>query len=223
MIASSFTISQIATEFPVSTRVFERYKINFCCGGGLSLAEACANRSLDPSVIAQEIEKEIEQATPEDLEGWNSRSNADVIAHILARYHRPLDDELPRLEFLATKVARVHGASNPVLLDLAYTVVELKTELENHFQKEEMVLFPAILNDEAQKLACPIAVMLKDHEDVADFLLKIREYTDDFSAPPHACGSWRALWDGLHELERSLHEHIHLENNILFPRISAEN
>ncbi len=223
MITSDFTISQIATEFPVSTRVFERYKINFCCGGGLSLAEACANRSLDPSVIAQEIEKEIEQATPEDLAGWSDRSNGDVIAHILARYHRPLDDELPRLEFLATKVARVHGASNPVLLDLAYTVVELKAELENHFQKEEMVLFPAILNDEAQKLACPIAVMLKDHEDVADFLLKIREYTDDFSAPPHACGSWRALWDGLHELERSLHEHIHLENNILFPRISAEN
>lgn len=223
MIESNFTISQIATTFPVSTRVFERYKINFCCGGSLSLAEACENRSLDWTAVAEEIAAEIAQAAPGDLEVWTDRSNADLIAHILSKYHRPLDDELPRLEFLATKVARVHGENNPYLLDLAYTVVEIKAELENHFQKEELVLFPAILNNEAEKLACPVAVMLKDHEDVADFLVKIRELTNDYSAPPHACGSWRALWDGLHELERSLHEHIHLENNVLFPRIAGSN
>ena len=220
MITSNLTVSQIATEYPVSTRVFERYKINFCCGGSLALAEACENRSLDPELVVAEIVKEVEGAQPRELESWNSRSDSELIAHILTNYHQPLEDELPRLDFLATKVARVHGASSPPLLDLAYTVSQLKDELEAHFLKEEHVLFPAILNGEAEKLACPIAVMEKDHEDVARFLSQIRELTGDFNPPPHACGSWRALWAGLEDLERSLHEHIHLENNILFPRIS---
>lgn len=221
VIRAEQTVGHIAKNFPMSTRVFGRHKIDFCCKGRLSLAEACSTHGVEIDQLVSEIESEIELARPTVLDGWADRPTPELVEHILEKYHRPLDDELPRLEALAQKVARVHGSRDERLPKIARTYSELKTELENHFQKEENVLFPAILNGESDKLACPIEVMLKDHEDAGDFLVVLRELTDDFSVPPHACASWRALWSGLEELELSLHEHIHLENNILFPRVSA--
>lgn len=221
MLSTRATVNEIAAEYPVSTRIFQRHKINFCCGGSVPLEEACANKGIDVQTVVTEIEREVELASPEELETWLNRPTGELIEHILTKYHRPLDDALPHLEFLATKVARVHGELDPTLLDLAYNVVQLKEELESHFIKEEQVLFPAILAGEAEKLACPIAVMLRDHEDAERHLEAIRELTHDYQKPPHACGSWRALWDGLYELERSLQEHIHLENTVLFPRVGA--
>lgn len=219
MIHAEQTVGHIATEFPVATRVFSRHKIDFCCGGGAKLAEACAKRKVDADQVLREIELEIEAARPTDLDGWASQPSDVLIEHILTKYHRPLDEELPRLEFLAKKVARVHGDKDDRLAAIAHTFSSLKDELEHHFRKEEMVLFPAILAGESAALACPVAVMLRDHEDAGDALVTLRDLTDDYIAPPHACGSWRALWQGLEALESNLHEHIHLENNVLFPRI----
>lgn len=220
MIKAEQTVGHIATRFPVSTRVFGRHKIDFCCGGAASLAEACARRALEVDDVVDEIAIEIELARPTALDGWAERSTPDLIAHILEKYHRPLDEELPRLEFLARKVARVHGSRDDRLPRIAETFGTLKTELEHHFRKEEAVLFPAILANDFERLACPIEVMLKDHDDAGELLARLRELTGDFEVPPHACGSWCALWGGLEDLERSLHEHIHLENNILFPRVT---
>lgn len=219
MIQATQTVGEIATQYPVSTRVFGRHKIDFCCGGKLPLADACARRKVDIAAIVQEIEQEVELAYPTELDGWADRPTPELIAHILERYHRPLDEELPRLETLANKVARVHGDRDERLPRIAQTFAILKMELENHFLKEERVLFPAILEGDGERLACPVAVMLRDHEDAGDLLRTLRTLTDDFAMPPHACGSWRALWHGLEDLERSLFEHIHLENNILFPRV----
>ncbi|TXD37126.1 iron-sulfur cluster repair di-iron protein [Lujinxingia vulgaris] len=221
MITADQTVGHIAKNFPMSTRVFGRYKIDFCCKGRLSLQEVCGTHDIEIDKLVADIEAEIELAPPTALDGWADRSTPELVAHILENYHRPLDEELPRLESLADKVARVHGDRDRRLPRIAQTFTLLRAELEEHFRKEENVLFPAILADDGQPLAGPIRVMLQDHEDAGDMLVLLRELADDFQVPPHACNSWRALLGGLEDLERSLHEHIHLENNILFPRAAA--
>jgi regulator of cell morphogenesis and NO signaling len=206
----------------MSTRVFGRHKIDFCCKGRLSLEQACAAHGVEVDQLVAEIESEIELAPPTALDGWADRSTPDLVAHILEEYHRPLDEELPRLGDLADKVARVHGSRDERLPKIAQTFTTLKTELESHFREEEDELFPAILAGEVDQLARPIEALLEEHEDAGDLLVVLRALADDFTVPPHACSSWRALWGGLEDLERSLHEHIHLENNILFARASAQ-
>ncbi len=218
MIRVQETISEIISRFPASARVFERHNISYCCGGSLSLETAAQNRGLEPSALILEIEHEIKAAGPSELEDWGDRSTPELITHILMHYHRPLDDELPRLAALASKVAHVHGPANESLRALSRVVSKLTEELEQHFIKEEQVLFPAFLAEGDTPLMCPIEVMLKDHQDADELLTQVRALTDDYHLPLHACGSWRALWGGLESLETSLHEHIFLENEILFPR-----
>lgn len=221
MIEQSQTVGEIARDIPVSTRVFGRYKIDFCCGGGISLAQACAKREVEPAAIIEEILVEQALASPSVLDGWQAAQLSALVEHILERYHRPLDEELPRLEFLAKKVARVHGERDEALAPIAQIVIALREELEQHFYKEEQILFPMILAGELSRAVGPIQVMLQEHDAAGALLHQLRELTRDYALREDACGSWRALWAGLEGLELSLHEHIHLENNILFPRVLA--
>lgn len=215
------TVGELAVERPASVRVFHRYGIDFCCGGGISLEQACQKRGLDADAVRREIDSE-ESRSAGDPHAWRTEPLDRLVDHIVENYHRPLDEELPRLEGLARKVARVHGERHPELEMLLEAYLELQRDLGPHMMKEERVLFPAIQNGDADFILAPVEVMQLEHESVGGLLARIRRLSGGFEVPEDACGSFRALWNGLADLERSLHEHIHLENNILFPRALRE-
>ncbi|MCC6624448.1 MAG: iron-sulfur cluster repair di-iron protein [Deltaproteobacteria bacterium] len=192
--------------------MFARHKIDFCCRGGRPLAEAAEQARVAVPQIVEEIALLVREP---DAIDWTTQPTAALIEHILVTHHRPLDEELPRLAGLAQKVARVHGGPmNEAVLGLYQALVD---DLLPHMQKEERILFPMMLAGHPHASA-PIRVMLAEHDDVGRILHDLRAVTDDYALPPEACGSWRALWSGLAALEADLHVHIHLENNLLFPR-----
>lgn len=211
-------VGEIATAHPLATRVFARHDIDFCCGGGRPLGDACARRGVDGHSVLEEIEKEL--ADPDTTEvRWDQAPLGDLVVHILAAYHRPLDEELPRLESMVRKVVEVHGDKNPEMFrELLSVYLGLKAELQDHMAKEEEILFPMIKRGEGAMADGPISVMELEHESAGQALRRLRELTDGYKVPEEACNTWRALWHGLGALEESLHQHIHLENNILFPR-----
>jgi regulator of cell morphogenesis and NO signaling len=220
-ITAETPVGVIAADFPIATRVFARHQIDFCCGGGRPIGEVCESKGLDAAMVLGELEAELAGDTS-DTESWNDAPLPALIEHIVSTYHRALDEELPRLEFMARKVLRVHGDKMPeVLPDLVSTLLSLKTELEEHMIKEEKDLFPMILKGEGSAAIGPIGVMEDEHTSAGDALRHLRELTDDYTVPEGACNTWRALWMGLAELESAMHKHIHLENNILFPRALA--
>ena len=214
-------VGEIAAVAPLATRVFARHGIDFCCGGGVPLQQACEQRSLDVEDVLREIQQEVADA-PADERSWAEAPLSQLIEHILAVYHRPLDDELPRIEAMARKVHSVHGAKAPEMLGgILETYVSLKNELQSHMMKEEEILFPMILSGRGAMAMGPVTVMRHEHDDAGTMLKRLRELTGNYETPEGACNTWRALWHALADLERSLHEHIHLENNVLFPRALA--
>ena len=212
------TIGRIAAENPRAAKVFARHGIDYCCGGGKPLGDVCEKQGLDASAVLREIEEERAAETPSG-ERWDQAPLGDLVIHIIAAYHRPLDTELPRLEAMARKVYEVHGEKQPEMLSELLAVFRtLKGELEDHMAKEEEILFPMIRKGDGMLADGPIAFMQEEHELAGAALRRLRELTDDYRLPEEACNTWRALYHGLASLEEALHQHIHLENNILFPR-----
>lgn len=212
------SVGQIAADRPLATRVFARHGLDYCCGGGKSLGEACADKGLDSERLLEEIRAEV-MGRASESRPWDDVSSEELIDHIVAVYHEPLRDELPRLASMADKVARVHGHRHPVTLPaLATAVTALRSELEPHMDEEEQVVFPRILNGEIDT-AAELAELENDHRAAGAALEQIRGLTLDYVLPADACGTWRALWHGLEDLEKAMHEHVHLENNVLFPRV----
>ena len=211
-------VGEIATSHPLATRVFARHQIDFCCGGGAELQAACAERSLDVETVLAEIQTEL--ATNDDPgRDWASAPLDEIIDHILRKYHAPLREELPRLDAMAQKVHTVHGEKDPETLGgIARTVAALRAELESHMMKEEQILFPLIEAGQGAAAHGPVHVMEQEHASAGAALATLRRYTNGYTVPDEACNTWRALWHGLKALESELHDHIHLENNILFPR-----
>ena len=216
-IALDSHVGQIATEHPLSTRVFHRHGIDFCCGGGKPLSEACAKHGVDAELVLQEIEKELSTTTA-PVERWDSASLEDLIQHILSDYHEPLYEELSRIEAMANKVHEVHGNKDASLAELRTECHNLRAELLQHMAKEEQILFPMIQSGSGEMAQGPISVMQHEHDNAGAALAKIRSLTNSYQVPEEACNTWRSLWVALEALEKDLHEHIHLENNILFPR-----
>jgi regulator of cell morphogenesis and NO signaling len=215
-------IGEIATEHPLATRVFHRHGIDFCCGGGKPLADACAARGIDTDVVLEELRVELDtRETPQTR--WDQEPLEDLIRHILLTYHKPLKEELPRLAAMARKVNDVHHDKSPdTLPELLHVVLGLQDELESHMAKEEQILFPMILGGQGAMADGPISVMEHEHASAGAALARLRELTNGYEVPEQACNTWRALWHGLAALEESLHQHIHLENNILFPRALSQ-
>ena len=211
------TLAELATTLPAASRVFHRHGLDFCCKGGRRLADACAARGLDPAAILAEVEDTARAAT--GAVRWDEQPMADLIQHIISRYHEPLRVELPRLLTMAEKVERVHGDKPACPRGLASLLAGMHAELIQHLDKEEQVLFPIILGGAGALASAPIRVMLREHEDAGETLARIRASTGDFTPPAGACATWRALYLGLAELEIELMEHIHLENNVMFPRV----
>jgi regulator of cell morphogenesis and NO signaling len=221
-IHSESQVGRIAAEHPIATRVFARYGIDYCCGGGVPLAEACESRGLDAATVMEEIQREVTPAA-DSADRWSEAPLQDLVTHILMAYHQPLKEELPRLEDMARKVLQVHGDKEPEMLtELLSVYLGIKADLEPHMEKEEQILFPMIQRGQGFLADGPVAVMREEHEAVGLALKRLREITNDYEVPPRACNTWRALWHGLAAMEEELHQHIHLENNVLFPRALGE-
>jgi regulator of cell morphogenesis and NO signaling len=221
MIDPNTTVAELSTRIPHATRVFEKLGIDYCCGGAQRLAEACARSSLEVG----EVVRELEEANTPARELPKEDSIVELVDHIINTHHAFTRSELARLGALADKVLRVHGARHPELARLRELVVELANELLPHMIKEERVLFPYLVALETgapthvpfASAEAPMRVMRRDHELVGQLLRAIRAETRDFEPPPDACASYRELFEALHDLEADVHEHVHLENNVLFP------
>jgi regulator of cell morphogenesis and NO signaling len=220
-------VADLARELPATVRVFQRHHIDFCCGGKRPLAAVCAEQGIDPAALIDELEAVCRGG--EESEDWSRARLRDLVAHIVERYHRSLRRELPLLGELAAKVAGRHGDRYPELREMRDLFAELQQEMFFHMQKEEQVLFPLIETLESAggewpqgfpvpSLDGPIGAMEDDHEQVARILGRLRALSRDFQPPSDACNSFRGFFRGLGDLESDTHQHIHLENNILFPR-----
>ncbi len=222
------TLGEIATEVPGATRVLEKLGLDYCCGGGRTLEAACAKKGLDAGEVQRALEQEASRGT-EPAVDWTGRSLQALVQHILDTHHVYTREQLGHVERLLDKVYDVHGQNHPELLTLRRQFRELQADLEQHLLKEEEILFPYVagLHLAAEAGACfgsvgqPIRVMEMEHETVGEILRQMRETTGDYAPPEDACRSFRALYQGLADLEKDLHQHIHLENNVLFPRAVA--
>jgi regulator of cell morphogenesis and NO signaling len=221
------TVGELVVERPSRARVFEKLGIDYCCGGKKPLGSAIRERGLDAGEVLAELEKEQRAAAEPAERNWATASMTDLCDHIESTHHAYLKQELPRLEFLTAKIASRHGEHRPALLEVHSVFRLLKEELESHMMKEERILFPLCRRlDTADVLPpshCgsvgnPIAVMVREHEDAGDALSRIRELTEGYSLPADACNTYRATFDSLRQLERDMHQHVHKENNILFPK-----
>lgn len=210
------SVGQLASTLAGASRVFHRHGLDFCCGGQVSLAEACGAGGLDPAAILAEIEAEADNAV--DFERWDAKPLPEVIDHVLERFHEPHRQELPRLIAMAEKVEQVHADKDACPHGLAAHLARMRDEMELHMRKEEQVLFPLLRDGHGRAATVPIQVMEQEHRDHGTNLERLRELTNAYTPPAEACGTWRALYIGLAELERDLMQHIHIENNILFPR-----
>jgi regulator of cell morphogenesis and NO signaling len=218
-IGADSKIGDLAAELPGAARVFMRHGIEFCCGGQQTLAAACEAAGVPLERLAGEL-TEAKSEAPDDTSGWSERSLSELIDHILDQYHRPLRQLLPHLVGRADHVAMVHG-EQPQLQEVAGVVTRLAHELQLHMAKEENVLFPWIRSGQGANAHGPVRVMLMEHQDAAHALRELHELTGGFASPPGACPTWRTLYAQLAELNESMRRHMHLENNILFPRTLA--
>ena len=210
------SLAHLATTRAGASRVFHRHNLDFCCHGNISLADACQKKRLDADALIREVEAEERTADP--VEPWDTRALPELVEHILAGFHEPHRRELPRLQAMAERVEKVHGDKPSCPRGLAALIAELATDLEQHMQKEEQILFPMIVSGQGRGAAAPIQVMETEHADAGAALVAIRELATDFQPPNDACGTWQALYLGLSEFERDLMQHVHLENYVLFPR-----
>lgn len=214
-------VSDLVLERVSRARVFERFGIDYCCGGRRSLEEACEEKALDFAIVAAELvsapegDAELDGPVPRDLPG--------LLTHILDRHHAFLRRELPRLSELATKVRNAHGERHPELREISELYAAVRADLEPHLMKEEQILFPWIQrllaggNHAGPSVEAPIQVMLMEHEEVGDLLARIRAATGAYAVPADGCPTYHAFFAGLAELEQDVHIHIHEENNLLFP------
>ena len=229
-IASPTTVGQLVAEQPNRSRLFEELGIDYCCGGKRTLDEACASRGLRLDDVLSRLEELKPANTSSPGTDYNAMPLEKLTENIIATHHEYLRQELPRLGRMAEKVAQVHGEHDPRLVQLARVYYAFVQELAAHMMKEEQILFPAICTLSAGQpltgccfatIAAPINAMEAEHDQAGGGLARMRELTDGFTPPDWACNTYRALLDGLKELELDMHQHIHKENNILFPKALA--
>ena len=230
---STFTpdmaVGEIAARIPLATRVFEQLGIDFCCGGRTPLNAACAAQGLEPAAVLDRIlQTGLPSAAP--AVDWRSASLDSLVDHILATHHVYTKAQLPRIDALMEKVISKHGGGHPELAQVAQVFRAMKEELGSHLMKEETILFPLIRHlqsgAQGEHFHCgtvqnPIHVMVMEHDSAGDALAQLRALTADYTPPADGCNTFRALYAELADLEWDLHQHIHLENNILFPRAIA--
>jgi len=226
------TVRELTLEILGATRVFEKMGIDYCCGGGKALKEACAAAG----VLTDDAVRSLEQARQTDMPGaksteWQIQPLSALTSYIVSKHHVFTRDELARLDALLSKVCSVHGHNHAELFRIQSLFQDLNRDLMPHMQKEEMILFPYIEQmDEAVNagraapvpffgtVQNPIRMMMMEHDAAGEILKQIRQTSSGFLVPEDGCTSYETLYKALEALEQDLHQHIHLENNILFPR-----
>jgi regulator of cell morphogenesis and NO signaling len=211
----STTLAELAVSHPGAARVFHRHRLDFCCGGRRSLADACEERALDPDRVLADIAAE---TVPPGAVRWDEAPLPALVGFIVETYHQRLRATLPDLIRMARRVEDRHGDKKSCPRGLSAQLEAMHASVLDHLRKEEQILFPLIVAGEGPSAAAPVHVMELEHEHHREDLLALRRLTHDLSPPAEACTTWRALYVGLQQLEQELMEHIHLENNVLFRR-----
>ncbi len=219
------TVGEIVAERPAQSRVFQSYGIDFCCQGARTVRQACEKKDVALASVLEQLEAELRDKPAPESNPANL-APAELVSYILETHHQFLKDEMPRVHAMAARVAQVHGGHTPSLVKVSEVYEKMEQELMEHMVKEEEMLFPAITllaQDEksVMPLDGPVACMLHEHDDARADLEILRELTNGFQAPPEACNTYRALFDGLQTMEEDLHRHIHLEDTVLFPAAKA--
>lgn len=230
---SNSTIGEFVANDWRTAEVFKRYGIDFCCGGKRTVAEACQKKGIDPKQVITELE-EIVLTGSTNQQNYNEWNLDFLVDYIVNNHHQYVKKATPFLDEISLKVARVHGDHHPELIEINQHVMEVIEELEMHMHKEEMVLFPYIkqlaeANSKGTKvvrpmfgtIANPINMMESEHVSAGNSLAAIELLSNRFTPPADACTSYRVLFAKLAEFQQDLHQHIHLENNILFPKALA--
>ncbi len=216
------TVAQIVLDHSAAAPVFQKHRIDYCCRGHLPFAEACAERGVDPSSVMKELEAAVTARGEDDTFDPRTLATRALVEHIVDTHHRYLRDVLPFLVALSTKVARVHGARHLELQELREAVQTLSDALEPHLDREEQVLFPALIANVPGDpvIREELTAMHVDHLEVAALLEQLRQLTGDFTIPTDACTSYSTLFRELEALEGDLLRHVHLENHVLMPRFA---
>lgn len=223
------TVRELALENPAATRVFERLHIDYCCGGGRSLDEACRVAGVEPERVIRALEGE--PAANVDDRDWSRATLGELVDSIRDTHHVYTRDAIARIPRLIEKVVAAHGANHPELRRVDAVFGGLAQELATHMMKEEMVLFPYVVRMEEAVLAGepplpapfgtvrhPVRMMEHEHDSAGNALRELRALSNEYTAPADGCLTYQTLYGAMAEFEADLHRHIHLENNILFPR-----
>ena len=229
IITTTTTVREIAL-LPLATRVLEKLKIDYCCGGEKPLAEACVSAGIEVDSLVKMLEEANVGTAPAALD-LQRASLTELIIHIMDNHHVYSRAELARLEPLTEKVIAAHSEKHPELRRIGRLFQQLKDDLNPHMYKEEQILFPyvvqlekAILRNGQAPFATfgtvdtPVRILIAEHERVGGLLRELRSASANYAVPPDGCLSYQSLYQGLEALEKDLHQHIHLENNLLFPR-----
>jgi regulator of cell morphogenesis and NO signaling len=218
----SATVARIVTEHAAAARVFQKHGIDYCCHGDVSVPEACVGARLDPEALYAELEAVLAVGGERPEEDPRSLSTASLVARIVDRHHGYLRRALPYIAPIMEKVAKVHGARDARLKELAAAFDALAATLPPHLDEEEEVLFPTLVAraPDAGLVARELARMHEDHLAVGDLLARIRELTSGFLTPEWGCNTYRVLMTELEALEADILRHVHLENHVLAPRFA---
>ncbi len=229
---SNTTVRQLAAEIPGATRLFEKVGIDYCCGGQRSLADACSTAGVELEEMLTSLKSV--QSLPSGEKDFPNMTLADLICHIVETHHAFTKSEINRLTLLIDKVCDAHLKNHPELSQVRTLFRELALELGPHMMKEERALFPYVVDLEDGikhsrpvsspafvTVSNPVRRMMMEHDVAGDLLKEMRKVTSDYAPPSDACISYQTLYEALSAFEKDLHQHIHLENNILFPKAIA--
>ncbi len=223
-------VKEIVLSNPAAARVLEDAGVDYCCGGNKSLHDACLHANVSAEEILKRLRENSEQVSPADI-NWVSAPLADVTRHLREKHHRYVREAIPRVQALAAKVKSKHGAKHPELAEIEALFTRVGQEMIMHMQKEEQVLFPYIDAMEKASLGQgtveppffrtvknPVHTMMQEHDAAGDIVKQIRKASSEYAPPSDACPSFQTLYHDLQQFEADLHQHVHIENNILFPR-----
>jgi len=216
------TIAEIVSEDISTASVFKKYNLDFCCGGGKTVENACKKANIDVNTVVNDLISNTSNKTTPNLnfKDWDAVFLIDYITNV---HHTYVKDNLAIINEFAQKVATVHGHHAPETVEIASLFLSLSEELQSHLVKEEEVLFPAIrekANNSFYEYGTEVISVLEDEHDAAgDIVKKIQELSSNFTPPEWACNTYKALYHKLDEFINDLYQHIHLENNILFSKI----
>ncbi len=227
-VLASKTLAQIVTNNYKAASIFEKHHLDFCCKGKRTLEQACSESDIKIEEVIEQLEK---AGDTNDLKtNYNELSLAQLSEHIVSTHHNYVKNEMPALHGYLQKVASKHGDRHPEMNKVFQIFVAVKEEMEFHMQKEEMVLFPRIKDIENQiqegkkvvinssYLQSPINMMEQEHDHAGSMLAEIRNLTNNYNPPADACTTYQLSFASLQAFELDLHRHVHLENNILFPK-----